>query len=86
MGVPVRQMHAVTGIDERVIRDRLRRAGVTLAKRGHRDDLPVPDLVKRYEAGASLADVAVVSGGSYGTVRRVLLDAGVQLRPRGSRA
>jgi hypothetical protein len=83
--VSVWQMHVDTGIDERVIRERLRRAGVELEKRTSRDDLtaPVSRLVELYEAGSSLADLAALSGGSYGMVRRVLLDAGVQFRLRG---
>jgi hypothetical protein len=86
--VSVWQMHVDTGIDERVIRQRLRQAGVELEKRNSRDDLtvPVPRLVELYEAGWSLADLAALSGGSYGTVRRVLLKAGVQFRLRGGRS
>lgn len=86
-GVPVHELRLVTGIDERVIRERLRQAGVELAKRGHRADLTVlvSKLIEMYETGTSLTELATLSGGSYGTVRRVLLDAGVQLRPRGRR-
>jgi hypothetical protein len=86
--VSVWQMHVDTGIDERVIRDRLRQAGVELEKRSSRDDLTVPvsRLVELYAAGWSLADLAVQSGGSYGMVRRVLLEAGVQFRLRGGRS
>ncbi len=81
------QLRGVTGLDERVIRDRLRLAGVTLAKRTSRSDfaVSVPKLVELYEAGASLSELTALSGGSYGTVRRVLLAAGVQLRSRGGR-
>jgi lambda repressor-like predicted transcriptional regulator len=81
-------MHLDTGIDERVIRERLRQAGVELEKRSSREDLTVPmsRLVELYEAGWSLADLAVQSGGSYGMVRRVLLEAGVQFRMRGGRS
>jgi hypothetical protein len=41
------------------------------------------DFKKRYEAGASIRDLAADSGRSYGFVHRVLVDAGVKLRGRG---
>lgn len=84
-GVPVHELHEVTGIDERVIRDRLRQAGVELGAWSSRDNLTVsvPKLAQRYAAGATITDLAMLSGGGYGTVRRVLLDAGVELRLRG---
>jgi len=40
-------------------------------------------LADSYTAGASLRALAEVHGMSYGTVRQLLLDAKVQLRPRG---
>lgn len=86
-GTAVQKLREVTGIDERGIRRRLRQAGVELAKRSHTDDLTVPvsKLIEMYEAGATLTDLAAVSGGSYGMVRRTLLRSGVQLRARGGR-
>lgn len=87
LGEPVQKLRLVTGIDERAIRDRLRQAGVELAKRRRRGDLavPIPKLAELYEAGAKLDDLSAVSGGSYGMVRRVLIASGVQLRARGGR-
>lgn len=86
-GAPVQELRQLAGIDERAIRDRLRQAGVELAKRRRRGDLtvPIPKLVELYEAGAKLDDLTALSGGSYGTVRRVLIANGVQLRARGGR-
>jgi hypothetical protein len=40
-------------------------------------------LASRYERGASIRQLAEQSGRSFGTVRRLLCEAGVQLRPRG---
>lgn len=39
----------------------------------------------RYRAGDSIRGLAAASGRSYGFIHRLLVDAGVQLRPRGSR-
>jgi hypothetical protein len=85
LGVTVEQLHADSGIDRRVIRERVRAAGTPTASRRRRGDLALPEaeLVAAYDAGVNLAGLAELAGGSYGTVRRVLLDAGVQLRPRG---
>lgn len=41
------------------------------------------DLKKRYEAGASIRDLAADTSRSYGFVHRVLTDEGVSLRGRG---
>lgn len=86
-GVPVQELRLVTGIDERAIRTRLRAAGVTLAQRRRRCDLTASTskLIELYGAGLSLCELAARSGGSYGMVRRLLLDAGVQLRGPGGR-
>jgi predicted transcriptional regulator len=40
-------------------------------------------LVKQYEAGASIRELAASTGRSYGFVHRVLDEAGVTLRGRG---
>ncbi|PVZ14798.1 helix-turn-helix domain-containing protein [Actinomycetospora cinnamomea] len=40
-------------------------------------------LVERYAAGASLMRLSEDTGRSFGHVRRLLVDAGVTLRPRG---
>lgn len=40
-------------------------------------------LAAEYEAGATIADLVTRHGHSYGAVRRVLKEAGVQMRPRG---
>lgn len=87
LGVTVEQLHVDTGIDRRVIRERVRAAGTPTATRRRRGDLALPEaeLVAAYDAGLYLTDLAELAGGSYSTVRRVLLDAGVQLRPRGGR-
>lgn len=41
------------------------------------------ELRKRYEAGASIRELAADTQRSYGFVHRILSDAGVQLRGRG---
>lgn len=40
-------------------------------------------LVKEYEAGASIRELAASTGRSYGFIHRVLDEAGVTLRGRG---
>src|SRR6266511_2135920 len=45
-----------------------------------------PGIVNRYLAGDSIPDLVASTGISHSTVRRVLLDARVQLRPRKGRA
>lgn len=43
-------------------------------------------LAKEYDAGATIRSLAAVWDMSYGTVRKLLLEAGVKLRKRGGRA
>jgi hypothetical protein len=40
-------------------------------------------LVQRYAAGGSLAQLSEETSRSFGHVRRLLIDAGVTMRPRG---
>lgn len=40
-------------------------------------------LAKKYQAGASIRELASETGRSYGFVHRILTDSGVQLRGRG---
>jgi predicted transcriptional regulator len=47
-----------------------------------RDELTV-ELVRKYDAGASIRELAEDSGRSYGFVHRVLADADITLRGRG---
>jgi hypothetical protein len=49
---------------------------------GERDKL-ASDLSKRYNAGASIRDLAESTGRSYGFVHRLLSENGVNLRGRG---
>ncbi|MFP5346888.1 MAG: helix-turn-helix domain-containing protein [Actinomycetes bacterium] len=41
------------------------------------------DLAKRYEKGASIRELAEMTGRSYGFVHRLLKDSGATLRSRG---
>lgn len=49
---------------------------------GERDKL-ASDLKKKYNAGASIRELAESTGRSYGFVHRVLTESGVTLRGRG---
>ena len=49
---------------------------------GERDKL-ARDLRKKYEAGASIRDLAAATGRSYGFVHRILVGSGTTLRGRG---
>lgn len=51
------------------------------------DRIAAADLAKRsYEVGMSVREIAVSNGWSYGLTHTLLQDAGVTLRPRGTRA
>lgn len=41
------------------------------------------DICDRYKAGASIRQLALIAGVSYGTIWNTLTEAGVQLRKRG---
>lgn len=41
------------------------------------------DLARRYTAGADIRTLAAETGKSYGFTHRILVEAGVTLRPRG---
>ncbi|MFF2522469.1 helix-turn-helix domain-containing protein [Streptomyces liangshanensis] len=59
---------------------------MTVALRGRaRIDLR-EDLAQRYDAGASIRTLATQEHRSYGFTRTLLLEAGVELRPRHHRA
>lgn len=47
-----------------------------------RDDLAA-DLVKKYEGGASIRELAEQTGRSYGFVHRLIKDSGATFRGRG---
>lgn len=60
-----------------------------MARRADTDDVDRAQLtrylVAHYRAGHSLTELAGATGRSFGHVRRLLLDAGVAMRPRGGR-
>ncbi|SDS35351.1 Lsr2 protein [Friedmanniella luteola] len=57
--------------------DRRRRDKPVIPPEGHHQ---IDELVRRYQAGASMRALAIEQGLSRGTIRRLLLAAGVQLR------
>jgi hypothetical protein len=50
---------------------------------GSERDRLAADVTKRYEAGASIRELAGDIGRSYGFVHRLLLDSGATMRGRG---
>lgn len=73
-----------TGLDRRRARRLIESAGVTVpARRPRPTGADAREVVRRYRAGATLRALAAETGCSYGTIRAVVLDAGVRLRPRG---
>ncbi|SFO59369.1 helix-turn-helix domain-containing protein [Amycolatopsis rubida] len=48
-----------------------------------RDDLPVAEIIRKYEQGASMQALADENATSYGTVRRLLIKNKVRIRPHG---
>ncbi|MFI7122150.1 helix-turn-helix domain-containing protein [Amycolatopsis sp. NPDC049868] len=61
-------------------------AGVTLRQVGPTTPSAPPGLVQAYLDGANIHDVAKRFGLSFGVARRMLLQNGVQLRPKGGGA
>ena len=84
-GVPVGTLRRETGIDERVLRQLLQAAGERLEQRQAAPVERLADLRSKYERGASIKELADEIDSSYGSIRRVLLGAGVTLRQRGGR-
>jgi hypothetical protein len=84
-GEPVVTLHRDTGIDERVLRQVLLDAGEELEPRQAAPVDQLAALRARYENGASIQELADELDSSYGSVRRVLVRAGVTFRPRGGR-
>ncbi len=46
-------------------------------------DALTKELVEKYQAGASIRDLAAETSRSYGFIHRILKDSGVELRGRG---
>jgi hypothetical protein len=59
-------------------------ANMPTSGRGIRCDLDVGEVIGQYEAGQTVRQVAAAHGVSYGKAYRLLVDAGVKMRPRGS--
>lgn len=58
-------------------------ADMPTSGRGIRCDLDVGEVVRQYESGQTVREVAALQGVSYGKIYRLLADAGVTMRPRG---
>jgi AraC-like DNA-binding protein len=71
-------------VAETTIANHLRNRGITL-RVDRRIDLPADTLALRYRLGWSIEDLAEASGCSPQTVRRRLVDAGVEIRRPGTR-
>ncbi len=84
-GDSVLALHRDTGIDERVLRELLLAAGERLEQRQAAPMERRADLRREYERGASIQALAEENGSSYGSIRRVLLRAGVTFRRQGGR-
>ena len=89
-GESLRMIAATTGMDPSSVRYRLRRAGVALRRTGKapgqgRLDLPVAEIIRRYQAGQSTQAIGRALGVSADTIHRRLVEAGVARRPPGTR-
>jgi len=71
----------MTSLDRRVVRHLL----ALPAELGdqHGTSEPVAEMARRYQAGATLQEIAGETGRSYNQVRAILIEAGVPLRPPG---
>lgn len=88
-GLTIEEVAEATGRSYSTVHRALTAAGV---KRRPSNRFPIctsaaqrPAVVAAYEAGQHIRQIADATGVSYGTVRRVLVAAGVRLRPRGGR-
>ena len=65
------------------------RPSVAAFRRGRRGSAKFPlsaeELAERYRAGATLFDLAILCGCGSDMIRRILFEAGVEIRPRGGR-
>ncbi|SFO06061.1 helix-turn-helix domain-containing protein [Amycolatopsis rubida] len=63
----------------------LRQEGAVMPeiRQGVRRELDVPRIVREYEAGGTLQNIADAHETSYGTIRRLLLREKVAIRPHG---
>ena len=77
------QLVADTGLSFREVRKRVIGAGVETRPQAPAAAPAPPGLVRHYERGATIRATAKAYGQSYGLTRRMLLNAGVVLRPRG---
>jgi transposase len=76
---------AVMGLSESVVRRRLKRAGVEMRRGGGREghgrhELPVAEIIERYRAGESIRAIGRSLAVSDWTVRRRLIEAGLEMR------
>ena len=61
-------------------------ADMPTSGRGIRCELDASEVVGQYEAGQTVRELAALHGVSYGKIYRLLMDAGVTMRPRGCSA
>lgn len=86
-GATVEELAEAHGCSVTTVREVLASAGVTLRPRGPRSPLAGREeaVVAGYEAGATVRDLVERYGANQRTIRKVLADAGVTMRPPGPR-
>lgn len=82
-GASIAALVQQTGMDKRVIRGLLVKAGLVLPVRSPVTPDGAEKVVARYKAGESIRMLVAGIGYSYGTIRTILQASGTQLRPRG---
>lgn len=82
-GASIAALVRQTGMDKRVIRGLLVKAGLVLPVRCSVTTEGAEYVVARYKAGDSIRMLVANIGYSYGTIRTILQASGTQLRPRG---
>jgi DNA-binding CsgD family transcriptional regulator len=86
-GQTIGQVAVATGVSETSVRNALSRSGVKRRPRGpeagSRRDYD-DEVIRRYQAGASMQDVAAAMGLGFKAVRGALLRHGIERRSRGS--
>ena len=81
----IRRRLIAVGIQIRLI-DRPAKAAPRRGRRGTANlPLSAEELAERYSAGASLDDLAILCQCGPFKIRRILIEAGVEIRPRGGR-
>lgn len=86
-GEPIASIADDLGVSATTLHNRFKEAGIKIKKNYNppRKDVPVEEIVKRYKGGESIWQIADDYPVSHETIRKRLIEAGVELRAWGGR-